>query len=39
MKDGYGLYWDSNHVASTAVRMFSKLYLARKDRDALPHHG
>jgi hypothetical protein len=38
MKDGYGLYWDSNHVASTAVRMFSKQYLAHKGRDALPHH-
>jgi hypothetical protein len=30
MKEGYGLYWDSNHVASTAARMFSKEYLARK---------
>ncbi len=39
MKDGYGLYWDSNHVASTAARMFAKLYLVRKGRAALPHHG
>ena len=37
MKDGYGLYWDSNHVASTAVRAFTKQYLSRKSRDALLH--
>lgn len=30
MRDGYGLYWDSNHVASTAARAFTNDYLARK---------
>lgn len=30
MKDGYSLYWDSNHVASTAVRAFANSDLARR---------
>ncbi len=29
VRDGYGLYWDSNHVASTAARKFAAQYLAR----------
>lgn len=28
VKDGYGLYWDTNHVASTAARKFAESYLA-----------
>ncbi|MDM0068649.1 acyltransferase family protein [Variovorax sp. J31P207] len=28
IKDGYGLYWDRNHVSSTAVRKFSEGFLA-----------
>ncbi len=27
LKDGYGLYWDSNHVSSTAARLFAAMYL------------
>lgn len=27
LKDGYGLYWDSYHVSSTAARKFSAIYL------------
>jgi len=29
MKDGYGLYWDDNHVSSTAVRHFSQSYFSQ----------
>ncbi len=29
LKDGYALYWDTNHVSSTAARHFSARYLAR----------
>ena len=29
LKDGYGLYWDSYHVSSTAVRNFSAMYLGK----------
>jgi len=36
-RNGYGLYWDSNHVASTAARAFAKEFLARKGPKALPH--
>lgn len=28
LKDGYGLYWDSNHVATKAARIFAEQYLA-----------
>ena len=27
LKDGYGLYWDANHVSSTAARNFAAIYL------------
>jgi peptidoglycan/LPS O-acetylase OafA/YrhL len=30
LKDGYALYWDSNHVSSTAARHFSARYLVEK---------
>jgi len=30
VKDGYGLYWDTNHVASTAARKFAESYLAHR---------
>ena len=30
LKDGYGLYWDDNHVSSTAARHFAERYLATK---------
>jgi len=33
VKDGYGLYWDSNHVASSAARRFADEYLSGKDSD------
>jgi peptidoglycan/LPS O-acetylase OafA/YrhL len=36
MKDGYALYWDTNHVASTAARAFFNHYIARASLDALP---
>jgi peptidoglycan/LPS O-acetylase OafA/YrhL len=29
MKDGYGLYWDDNHVSSTAVHNFSQWYFGQ----------
>jgi|GEM_PF-4180249 len=29
MKGGYGLYWDDNHVSSTAVRHFSQWYFSQ----------
>jgi len=29
LKDGYGLYWDSEHVSSTAARVFSHQYLGK----------
>lgn len=29
MKNGYGLYWDTNHVSSTAVRHFSQSYFSQ----------
>ena len=28
-RDGYGLYWDSSHVSSSAARAFAKQYLSR----------
>jgi hypothetical protein len=31
MKDGYGLYWDDNHVSSTAVSHFSQAYFSRSE--------
>lgn len=37
LKDGYGLYWDDNHVSSTAVRNFSKTYFGRSTVAAMPH--
>ncbi|MDM0031622.1 acyltransferase family protein [Variovorax sp. J22P271] len=30
IKEGYGLYWDRNHVSSTAVRKFSEGFLAAR---------
>lgn len=30
VKDGYGLYWDTNHVASKAARRFAESYLAHQ---------
>ena len=30
LKDGYSLYWDANHVSSTAARDFATRYLKRK---------
>ncbi len=30
LKDGYGLYWDDNHVSSTAARRFAEHYLATR---------
>jgi peptidoglycan/LPS O-acetylase OafA/YrhL len=27
LKDGYGLYWDSNHVSSTAARRFAQAWI------------
>jgi hypothetical protein len=30
VRDGYGLYWDTNHVASSAVRAFATYYLAQR---------
>jgi peptidoglycan/LPS O-acetylase OafA/YrhL len=35
LKDGYSLYWDSNHVSSTAARKFAGLYLDRVGRHAI----
>ena len=32
LKDGYGLYWDSNHVSSTAARLFASQYLETMNR-------
>jgi len=32
LKDGYGLYWDTNHVSSTAARMFALNYIKMKGR-------
>lgn len=29
LKDGYSLYWDSNHVSSTAARNFAAWYLGK----------
>jgi peptidoglycan/LPS O-acetylase OafA/YrhL len=31
MKDGYGLYWDDNHVSSTAVSHFSQAYFSKPE--------
>lgn len=31
-KDGYGLFWDSNHVSTTAALAFASEYLAGKGR-------
>lgn len=36
MKDGYGLYWDTNHVSTTAARAFSSQYFAAEKRGE-PH--
>lgn len=30
MKNGYGLYWDTNHVSTSAVRKFSHKYLKNR---------
>ncbi|MGR9117441.1 MAG: acyltransferase family protein [Gammaproteobacteria bacterium] len=30
LKNGYALYWDSNHVSSTAARNFTELYIVEK---------
>jgi peptidoglycan/LPS O-acetylase OafA/YrhL len=30
VKDGYGLYWDNNHVTSTAARHFAAAYIASR---------
>ena len=39
LKDGYGLYWDSNHVSSTAASRFASMYLKvmAKPGDAAPN--
>lgn len=31
LKDGYGLYWDSHHVSSTAARKYAATYLNKKN--------
>lgn len=36
MRDGYALYWDDNHIASTAARAFARRYLADPARYAPP---
>lgn len=35
LKDGYGLYWDDDHVSSTAAKAFAKEYLSRRTADAV----
>ncbi|MGA9852138.1 MAG: acyltransferase family protein [Gammaproteobacteria bacterium] len=34
LKDGYGLYWDSHHVSTTAARAFSQTYLGQQNQDS-----
>jgi hypothetical protein len=36
MRDGYVLYWDDNHISSTAARAFARQYLADRERYTLP---
>lgn len=31
MRDGYGLYWDTNHISTTAAREFSREYFDKHD--------
>ena len=35
MRDGYALYWDDNHISSTAARTFAERYLADRARYTL----
>lgn len=35
-KDGYGLFWDSNHVTTTAARHFAAGYLSGSRETAVP---
>jgi peptidoglycan/LPS O-acetylase OafA/YrhL len=32
VKDGYGLYWDNNHVSTTAAQHFASAYMAANDK-------
>lgn len=36
MRDGYALYWDDNHISSTAARAFARRYLAEPASYAPP---
>ncbi|MBK8068238.1 MAG: hypothetical protein IPK27_11610 [Rhodanobacteraceae bacterium] len=36
MRDGYALYWDDDHISSTAARAFARRYLAEPASYAPP---